>query len=587
MNFFIDYLNSTNNAGSDTTGALAEAQVKSEYYGSIKVDRKLGSYISNNVRGGNHKAYILTGHAGDGKTSILVQVLLELGYLGNNEGLEKIKEYPDFYYVKDMSEVGKGKEAETLKQALDAPLRGKTSLLISNTGPLLMAFKELAKSQTKYEYTELDEINLQTQLLDQLDKNKSEFITVAGYEFLLVNIARVDNVPFAKKLLKNLLQDSLWKSCEVCQRKDKCPMYFNKVEIAAHFDRVAAFVENYYRFLFEIDKRMTIRQMFGQISYAITGNLTCIDIKTKLYKNPKFDFNFANLFFGYQGLKEITSASQIKGVQQIRNLELDNIALNDDYILFVTHDYSKLPPEFRDIIGILQKKYRKNYQISEQDGRTSNSQQIEIQLRKAVRRFYLMYSMFETVSDIDSIMNQIYGGMFTNYRLMITQKQSGHRLSNEIQKVMFQALYIKNTGFSPDKQVNELPLTLRREDDVFQNVMLTIGSVKKSDLVVLQCKESNQFEDIDEKFAVELKIDDNHSFPINLPLLTYFNSLIDGAIASNSNPALTHGIAQLNALLYEKFAEHNTDCELSVLVNTIDGQKKYVYGFDNGKIYLG
>ena len=39
MNDFVNYLNSTNNVGGDSTGSLAEKQVKSRYYDFIKVDR--------------------------------------------------------------------------------------------------------------------------------------------------------------------------------------------------------------------------------------------------------------------------------------------------------------------------------------------------------------------------------------------------------------------------------------------------------------------------------------------------------------------------------------------------------------------
>ena len=50
MNGFVDYLNSMNNANSDTAEALAESQVLSAYYEKIQIQRKLGSYIANRIR---------------------------------------------------------------------------------------------------------------------------------------------------------------------------------------------------------------------------------------------------------------------------------------------------------------------------------------------------------------------------------------------------------------------------------------------------------------------------------------------------------------------------------------------------------
>lgn len=102
MNDFIAYLNSTNNIGGNSTGSLAETQVKSPYYDSVKIDRKIGTRMYQEIVEGKYKTYILTGHAGDGKTSILVQVLKSLGYLQQGEGLDVSHEYSNVFYVKDI-----------------------------------------------------------------------------------------------------------------------------------------------------------------------------------------------------------------------------------------------------------------------------------------------------------------------------------------------------------------------------------------------------------------------------------------------------------------------------------------------------
>ena len=83
-NKFVDYLNSMNNADSSNENALAESPILSEYYDFIKIERKLGEYIYDYLIKDEKKAIILTGHAGDGKTSILIQILNKMGYF--NEG---------------------------------------------------------------------------------------------------------------------------------------------------------------------------------------------------------------------------------------------------------------------------------------------------------------------------------------------------------------------------------------------------------------------------------------------------------------------------------------------------------------------
>ena len=588
MNEFVTYLNSINNVGGNSTGSLAESQVKSEFFDKVKVDRQLGNYIAEGVLGTKYNAFILTGHAGDGKTSILVQVLKRLGYL-NDEGLKIEGSFPNFYYIKDMSEIAEERQVQVLKTALSAPEMGKSSLLISNTGPLLNAFTALIKEESLKqgkEFSESAQIELQSTLLSQLDLNVDKPVQIAGFSFYLINIARVDNVSFSTRILKKIVDDDLWGDCASCSNKDRCPIFNNKRLVSRQFDRVAAFVENYYRFLFENDKRMTIRQMVGQLSYALTGNLSCLDIAQKYLKEPFFNYNFANLFFGYYGIDKKKDSSQIKGIEQIQILELDGIALDVDYRLFVNHELSFFTPEIQIELQGLHSKYRKHYQIASEDEQISpEEQKVESKLRRAVRRFYLMYSLYSEKEELDNIFNQIFGTTYSSYCKLISSKQPKQMLRN-LQTTIFRALYMKNTGAAPEGE-SELPLTLRREDDVFQNVMLVLGEVNKSNLEIQQRDVENAFEDSNAKQEIYLKLKDD-LFKLTFPMVNYFQNLIDGAIASNSNPALSHGIATLDAMLLKNFGdempENEEDCELRVIINTTSGQEFETFSFSDNRL---
>ena len=591
MNGFVNYLNSANNLGGNSTGSLAETQVKSCYYDSVKVDRNLGNLITSCVSSGEHQSFILTGHAGDGKTSILVQVLKSLGRLQNSESLSVEKEYSDFFYIKDMSEISAEHQVESLRKALLAPSTGKTSLLISNTGPLLKAFETLIKTERiarGMAFDSNDKMALQSALLSQLDENKDEVLQIDGYSFILVNIARVDNVPFASKILKNIISPSLWEPCNSCSCADRCPIKNNRELLVNHFDRVSAFIDNYYRYLYENDKRMTIRQMVGQISYAITGNLTCNDIYDHHLKEPFFNWNFANLFFGYIGLNPANESAQIKGIEQIQNLSLDRVALDVDYKLFVNQDYSCFEPKIESEIKSLTTKYRRHYQVTNEDQLFDEKKSAkELRFRRAIRRFYLLFSLVDSSDEVDQIINQVFGTYYTEYRKKTTSKQSRASL-NQMRNIIFDALFMKNTGFLPNGR-NELPLTLRREDDVFQNVMIVLGEVSKADLSVIQQKSNSRFEDADDKHDLYLKMGEI-KFRLTLPMVTYFSNLIDGAIASNNNPALTHGISQLDALLLKVYGEEKPeceeDCELTVIINTTHGQEIERFGFDGNHLSI-
>ena len=591
MNNFINYLNSTNNIGGNSTGSLAEAQVKSPYYDSVKIDRKIGSRIVTEIQDGNYRSYILTGHAGDGKTSILVQVLKSLGLLEVGEGLSVSKEYDQLFYVKDMSEVSEEEQVDYLNRSLLAPCNGKTSILISNTGPLLNSFIKLAeieKSKQGLQMSDEDRIELQSKLLYQLDKNEDKEIEIGDFSFVLVNIARVDNVSFAKKILKKIVSEELWQDCKACHAASACPIYNNIILLRDHFDRVGEFVENYYRYLYENDKRMTIRQMVGQLSYGITGNLSCEKINSRMLKSPLFNYNFANLFFGYVGLDEDNEALQIKGIQHIRDLHIDSLALDVDYSLFVNRNYSLFPNDVRGLVDDLTNKSKRFFRVEDDENVRNDNRNKNAEFRKAVRRFYLIYGTAKNDESIDGLYNQIYGTNFMDYKALITS-EANSLLKRKIQSLVYKALYIKNTGFLPPTNTDtSLPLTLRREDDVYQSVLLVLGEVNKNDLYIENRKIKNELEDLDEKYELFIRLRDSY-FKISLPMLKYFNDLIDGAVRSNNNPALTHGIASLDTMLLEEFGNVSTsgdDCEISVIVNTAQGQKIKRYGFDSDRIVV-
>jgi len=591
-NEFIDYLNSMNNASSSTINALAESQVTNPYYSKIKIDRRMGKYIADSIINGEKMTYILTGHAGDGKTSILVQVLSELKLLSDGETLDVettiTRNNLSLHYVKDMSEVDEDKQEIFLRKALNANASGVSSLLISNTGPLMRTFERIVRADHALKgeaFTEKKEIELQTRLLDQLDSNTNEIITVEGYRFKLINIARVDNVNFANKIIAKITNKELWQPCEECFDKDSCPMYYNYTILGSYRNRISEFVENFYRYLYENDRRATIRQMIAQISFAFTGNLSCADVTTGKLKNSKFRYNFANLFFGFRGIEEFENAIQIKGIEQINNYNIDSIALNVDYELFVNNNFSSMPDDIRKLIESVYFKFSKKYYSINIITTEKMLQEKEALMRKAVRRFYLMYSSYDDISQLGEVFNQIFGEVFSVYKRAISKQFASGIERRNLSNLVFDALNINNTGFH--MQNNEtLYLTLRRDDEAFQNVLLITGKMEKDAFKIVQEKTNSQFEDTNEKYDVYIMFGETVKFKLNLPLLTYFKAITNGAITSINNPSLTHGIARLNTMLHDFVRDKNKDGIMRLLINTTKEQQTVTCIFDEGKLII-
>lgn len=583
MNDFVAYLNSFSSASGDTTGSLAEKQVCSAYYSKVKVDRKLGIRIADCVRENKHEAFILTGHAGDGKTSILVQVLRDLGLLQEQESLAVEKEYPNFYYVKDMSEISEDRQLEVLERALSAPQNGKSSLLISNTGPLLSAFQRLVEKR----HANLDSegrSKFQSQVLQWMDTSEDQERELEGYRFRVVNIARIDNVVFAGRILERILDKELWTPCCSCEKADVCPIWNNVQTVTAYFERVMLFVEGFYRYLYAYDHRLTIRQIISHITYALTAGLTCKVVLGNKLVEPFFNFHFANRFFGYEGISLKREAGQIEGIVQLRLMNLDSQTLKQDYDLFVKQDYNCFPEQLSDLLGQAFRKRKKYYRGPEDE--TPDTRRNEVDFRKAVRRFWYLFGK----ESRENVLDQAFGEGFTLYQNVVTGKNVPDSARKKIQDRLFQAMYIKNVGVKPQKK-EPLPLTLRRGGNQSQSVLLILGSVQKGKLKVETPDCRSAFEDMDVHRRIVLNLGSRASeqFEITLPMLHYFADQINGSVEWSYSPALTHGIARLEALLLAEFREEGAqEGELHVLVRTTDSvlEETYTISQNGGRLSL-
>lgn len=576
MNSFVDYLNSMNNASSDTIAALAEAQVNSPYFKKIQIERNLGKYLSDRIRSGENLAVVLTGHAGDGKTSILVQVLEDLDFLDENTSLEPEKEYDNgtikLYAVKDMSELSEDKQIAFCRKALDAPQNGRSSIIISNTGPLLKCLELIREEQCKAQgiaFDESERISLQTKLLDQLDENKNEMISVGDRKFLMINMARVDNVSFAREIMNKLLLPELWKDCESCPKRSKCPIYFNVIQTRKYQDRVTSAVEAFYRYLYENDKRMTIRQILSQLSFALTGNLTCDEIRASYKDSIKFKYLFSNLFFGYKGLEEIDNADQIQGIAYARELKLDTKGLDVDYKLFVTGDFSDIPDDIRNLVSEQHRMFAKRHlNIDDKDNEFNN---IDFEYRRAIRRVFIFFGDPQNDKQANKYLplyDELFGVGYNTY-IRIQNGEAASKLLNDLRNTITDALYLEMTGTS-SKMARDIPLTIKRNDDYFQSVMITTGSFKKTNFKVKGTLLETDFEDRSTKHEVELQLSSDISFRLSLPMVIYFGEIASGMISTISNPSLTHGLSKLKAMLKRISEEETDEGEISVIVNNTD-----------------
>ena len=314
---------------------------------------------------------------------------------------------------------------------------------------------------------------------------------------------------------------------------------------------------------------MTIRQILSQLSFALTGNLTCDEIRASYKDSIKFKYLFSNLFFGYKGLEEIDNADQIQGIAYARELKLDTKGLDVDYKLFVTGNFSDIPDDIRKLVSEQHRMFAKRHlNIDDKDNEFNNT---DFEYRRAIRRVFIFFGDPQNDKQANKYLplyDELFGVGYNTY-IRIQNGEASSKLLNDLRNTITDALYLEMTGTS-SKMARDIPLTIKRNDDYFQSVMITTGSFKKTNFKIKGTLLETDFEDRSTKHEVELQLSSDISFRLSLPMVIYFGEIANGMISTISNPSLTHGLSKLKAML-KKISEEETDeGEISVIVNNTD-----------------
>lgn len=551
-NDFIEYLNSMNNANSSNKNALAESQVLSKYYDKIKIDRKLGEVLYERLFNENAKAVILTGHAGDGKTSILIQILNQLGYFDSGKkSLSESELYNNkLFYVKDMSELNEEKQKEMLKKFLKYPNKGVSSLLISNTGPLINTFDNIMD--------EVDSETLEVNILNELDNNSLNPIKVniddEECSFIAVNMANIDNTYLVKEILYNLLQGELWEKCKNCEVKTKCPIAFNYYTCSENLDRITVILEQIYVWFKENESRLTIRQMLSHLSFALTGNLSCEEInKSIIYKNDAvFDYAFPNLLFGYKGVKIINESLNIKAIKELNKVAMDENALFADYQLFVREDFDMFDEKIKFVLEEQLKSHQSDLGINSENA---------TKLRRSLRRFYILFSKLDDV-EFEKLKNEVFSEAFNTYYKLRKKSKISNKEKARLEDIVFEGLYKTFVGVYPKNQEN-LYLTVKKELDDIQNVQLILGEVPKDDINIKNELKYSPFKENTEQYEIKIKFKMCKSLvSLTYQMYQYFMRISEGEVFTSLNPSFTFGLNNLKAKLLKNYTNNKEDeCE--------------------------
>lgn len=545
---YIAYLNSLHNYNAQNPNAYGERNVGSEFFNEVAVKIGLCSYIEMQLLNNEPYVLILTGHAGDGKTSIMYQVLQDFGVEFNTD--EKISEInlptgSKCRCIKDYSELTDEEKLSVLKDCVELPSQGQFVFMVSNTGPLINTFGELFGEDEK-EDAKID-------LIDALDQNIGDIKYIKGYRIGVINVASVDNTSFAVEFVKNLVKDSLWDKCSDCDKCEYCHIYNNRNLIVKNRQRVLEFIKNHYIWMVEHGTRLTIRSITEQLTYMITGGVECEEVVLM----EKSKMLFFNLFFGYIGLKNNERANSILAVREAKLCGYDKKRLRADEKLVVDCDYRLSFGD--DISSILIETHRR-------DGNIAGWVEF-------LRRAYI-FANIETDADQKSRDNEdVFSKQFERYLKLRSGQSTPSKTDTNL---IIDALSMMYLGKVADNTTSDIPITLSKSSGLTQNVQLVTGSIptRKMKLDHEETKDS-KFDEQHKRYELRMKVEKQLlSGVISLPMLNYFEELRNGIISTNIDSQLSHGVESLKAQLAKEYNDEN-DGSIEMIILRNNGSMDY------------
>ncbi len=320
-NAFVGYLNSLHCRDAGNENALAESQARNPLFRYVHVTHPVTDVIQRLLLDGERQHVVLTGHAGDGKSTVAVDLYRRFTHRPVDTPLDgDLKPREDLVVdgtlvaiIKDLSEWSLPDRLALLGELSNA--HGPRFLLISNTGTMLATFSEHEKR------AEGNCRRAQSEILRLISEAVPKPMQFGGQSLAIVNLSMVDNLGVAERLLERMLHEERWEECRDRACRERCPIFRNVELMRANQDVVHERLFLAYRRMHEYGTRLTLRQLSAHLAYMVTSGLHCRDIAvmSRKAKPPLIsEFMFFNRFFGDSGREVDAAALQLQAVRAMR-----------------------------------------------------------------------------------------------------------------------------------------------------------------------------------------------------------------------------------------------------------------------------
>jgi len=590
-NRFISYLNSMNCNDAASENALAESQACDPLFSFIHIEHPMVDIVRNFLTQQRKTHVVLTGHAGDGKSTIALDIFKQLNKLPSDRALtvplkprENITLSHDktISIIKDLSEWSDDEKQKLLTEILEG---NNNFLLVSNTGTLLNLFSNYGYETLKFSKAETEPL-----LLEAIDSEKPFNLEYGGNQFSVINLALQDNLFIAKKIFMRMLESGSWTECESKLCHHQCPIYRNIYLINRYKTQITDRIFMAYRRMYEYGTRLTLRQLTAHLTYILTAGLDCKDIfkfSSRPDKPLMSEFMFYNRFFGDNGKSLDRSALQLKAIQKIRQQgfgELPCPTWERKLWLLTSAQSFKIGISFIEEEFDLVRNYGSGEWNIEDKGLSSD------QARDQVRR--MLYFLYDFPSQDDSFIHHFLGSpaimKWWNWQkdnAVLSLAENG----NYKQRI-FQVLQEQFAGLRlPENTPNDrmLYITLSQHNhEVRQSAQVVLAQIDfESEFSLVLFEQINSLGD--KRRDIYLKGNGRLqaiSIPLTLPFLDYVLMRQRGEAGEVLRAAYAARLEQLKSQLLKLGNRKNNDDVLLVRLGTNNTFKRQIYCVRNNRL---
>ena len=572
-NDYIAYLNSLHNINANGANALAESQALSQHFAELYQPFPLINTLYQALTDLQPRVILLTGHAGDGKSTIALDIFKRLHQIPSNQPLTNALDEREninlanghsVSIVKDMSELTARQRLDWLNQAYH---QSGSWLIVSNTGPLLNSLSEFSKRT--------NDTDLESDILEVLDQPyqngdlSAHQLTGLPKQTIILNMTRLDNVELGAKVLSRMINHSGWQQCHDCQIQAHCAIQQNR-QTLQNSPQVEERVRWIYLRLTAYEQRLTLRQMIAHLAFSLTGGIGCQDAQ-KLGEQGLEKILFSESFFGFKAGEPWVDTDSLRAVVLLKRLIFGGpVAVNFERQLSSLKEPANmvLPDAVQDVWQTW--------------GRYA-AQTSGVRWRFALRR--LFYLLGQESTDDSKLFLSSFLQSPRLQQVDVWQQKGSLDLNTSQRRTLrdhcLQVLLELYSGFSAgqfkDKQY--LYLTLRRADrNVIQPTQLVIAKLDYDDFslnydVNLRC--------------LLLVYRKQAQLALTLPLLDYIYERVNGNLGNDLAPIHLAQLEWFRAELLSKYAQKQPSEEVTLLRAGITGEVElYRYLLDEEKRQL-